>query len=480
MKTIAISGHRELLNEKEVRNNIALSLQYFQTVDKELQAISALAAGTDTIFAQEAIRLNIPVRFVFPFDLEEYKNDFSSSQLLVLEDLITRNNHKYEVVSSFIANNPESRNEAYWAVGKFLVNNSDLLLAVWDGKDALGKGGTAEIVEYALNLTKEVHIINGLRTKIEPKKEDLLFENLDSTAIRYKVRVFQPAWYSGLTLAIIGVIFFAIGLAFHDEFISAESKLSIAFFEILSIIISAFLILVVARKYKNLFLENRRNAEYLRTLLSFKQANINLPKIKIEDIVENKKTKQSVIIQQDIIDFENNLVLYESKDTIFNDSKRKLWIFAQDQINYHEKTRLKPLKKKEENIHKILDVLKWVFYTSLGVKVIIEIQHFLHEKGSHLPHLPIDSLLSWLNLLLIVTPSIFAVLETVKAFEEWDRNKDESEKMIAKLEKVRTEICDAHTNEEIKQASKNLRIELEKENSEWTERVASLTPGVHI
>ena len=51
MKKIAITGHRKLANQDEVRKNIALSLQYFQTLDKDLLAISAIAVGADIIFA---------------------------------------------------------------------------------------------------------------------------------------------------------------------------------------------------------------------------------------------------------------------------------------------------------------------------------------------------------------------------------------------------------------------------------------------
>src|SRR6266850_2059881 len=39
--------------------------------------------------------------------------------------------------------------DAFFAAGRRVVENSDILLAVWDGKPAKGKGGTADIVEYA-------------------------------------------------------------------------------------------------------------------------------------------------------------------------------------------------------------------------------------------------------------------------------------------------------------------------------------------
>ena len=149
MKKIAITGHRKLSDEKEVRKNIALSLQYFQTLDKDLLAISALAVGADTIFAQEAIKFDIPVRYVLPFPLQEYEKDFSPSKLGVLRGLLAKNSQQYEVVSTLKDNSPETRNEAYLVLGKHLVDECDVLLAVWDGEDTAGEGGTGDVVAYA-------------------------------------------------------------------------------------------------------------------------------------------------------------------------------------------------------------------------------------------------------------------------------------------------------------------------------------------
>ena len=160
MKTIAITGHRKLANQDEVRQNIALSLQYFQSLDKDLLAISALAVGADTIFAQEAIKINIPVRYVLPFDLKEYEKDFSPSELEVMRDLLAQNEQKYEVASFLKDSNPDTRNEAYLVVGKHLVDECDVLLAVWDGQVAKGKGGTGDVVAYARTQGKKLHIVN--------------------------------------------------------------------------------------------------------------------------------------------------------------------------------------------------------------------------------------------------------------------------------------------------------------------------------
>jgi hypothetical protein len=39
------------------------------------------------------------------------------------------------------------------------VDLSDLLIAVWDGKEAKGKGGTADIVRYARERDTEVVVL---------------------------------------------------------------------------------------------------------------------------------------------------------------------------------------------------------------------------------------------------------------------------------------------------------------------------------
>jgi hypothetical protein len=43
----------------------------------------------------------------------------------------------------------ETREAAYEAVGRFILDRCDVLLAVWDGKAARGRGGTGEIVALA-------------------------------------------------------------------------------------------------------------------------------------------------------------------------------------------------------------------------------------------------------------------------------------------------------------------------------------------
>ncbi|MDH4462347.1 MAG: hypothetical protein QE277_13055 [Flectobacillus sp.] len=163
MQKIAITGHRKLLNEREVQENISHCLLGYKTTYKNVLAISALAAGTDTVFAEEALKLDIPVRYILPFELSEYELDFSASELSVLHHLLNQHNNEYEELTHLTDDSQDTRNEAYLAVGKYLVDECDILVAVWDGKSAQGKGGTGDVVEYAKESGKEVVIIKAIR-----------------------------------------------------------------------------------------------------------------------------------------------------------------------------------------------------------------------------------------------------------------------------------------------------------------------------
>ena len=197
---IAISGHRNLIDPDSVRKNIALSFQYFKEINQDIIAISALAAGADTIFAQEANKLGIAVRYVLPFALEDYKKDFQPNELIALERLLSKNNQQYEIIAPLADSSKATRNEAYLAVGKRLVDECDILIAVWDGQDAQGKGGTGDVVAYARLVDKPVHIVKGIRESNQPQDEaHNEYSRLDNEAVKYKKRRFIPAWIAGIT-----------------------------------------------------------------------------------------------------------------------------------------------------------------------------------------------------------------------------------------------------------------------------------------
>lgn len=55
-----------------------------------------------------------------------------------------------------------SDEESYLAAGQKVVDLSNMMIAVWNGKPAAGLGGTADIVDYALQKKKQLYHINPL------------------------------------------------------------------------------------------------------------------------------------------------------------------------------------------------------------------------------------------------------------------------------------------------------------------------------
>ena len=43
----------------------------------------------------------------------------------------------------------DTRVEAYEQAGQYVADHCDVLVALWDGRPATGRGGTEEIVQYA-------------------------------------------------------------------------------------------------------------------------------------------------------------------------------------------------------------------------------------------------------------------------------------------------------------------------------------------
>jgi hypothetical protein len=53
--------------------------------------------------------------------------------------------------------------QAFWTAGRQIVDGSDLLIAIWDGQEARGLGGTGDVVSYALDAGHAVLHIDPIR-----------------------------------------------------------------------------------------------------------------------------------------------------------------------------------------------------------------------------------------------------------------------------------------------------------------------------
>ena len=112
----------------------------------ELRLHTAMASGADQIAATAARSTGYFVRAVLPFDADEYRQDFTPGE--ELEEFERALLDADEVVA--LPGDRSDPEDAYVRVGKSLVDVSDVIVAIWDGEAGRGPGGTAHVVELAL------------------------------------------------------------------------------------------------------------------------------------------------------------------------------------------------------------------------------------------------------------------------------------------------------------------------------------------
>lgn len=125
-----------------------------------LLMISPLAEGADRIVAEEALSLGFELQCPLPFPRDEYKKDFETGgSNKQFDELLGKATSVVELDGH--REDPIKRKQAYEAVGRIVLNHSDLLIAIWDGKDPESQGGTAQIVQEARQANIPVIWINS-------------------------------------------------------------------------------------------------------------------------------------------------------------------------------------------------------------------------------------------------------------------------------------------------------------------------------
>jgi hypothetical protein len=205
---IGVTGHRKLEHPEVLREKVEQALNHVlwtlfgesarKTIERVKQAgttpvlyrvLSALAEGADRIVARAVLEHpEASLLAVLPLTVEDYFEDFKTDlSKQEFREFLSKSNRTVMLRKRNLREDRrdpldqrELRNEAYEAAGRYVVNHCDLLFAVWDGEPARGRGGTAEIVEYALRNNRPVIQIWEDGLKVLNRKKSLI---LDATAI---------------------------------------------------------------------------------------------------------------------------------------------------------------------------------------------------------------------------------------------------------------------------------------------------------
>lgn len=150
---VGVTGHRTLRDPervaRQVRDGLHGILRLVDAGDSadppRLEVVSSLAEGADRLVAREALALpGTTLAAVLPFPADDDEGDFETAESRAELAALLGAAGSVEVMPA-----TTTREAGYALQGRWVVEHSDVLVAVWDGERSRGEGGTAEIVGYA-------------------------------------------------------------------------------------------------------------------------------------------------------------------------------------------------------------------------------------------------------------------------------------------------------------------------------------------
>jgi hypothetical protein len=144
---IGVTGHRILAEPERVAAGVESALDRIEATfpGRPLVVISALAEGADRLVAEAVlVRPGARLRAILPMPRSDYLDDFASPES---RDAFLRLLGRADEVVELPAR--ATRDDAYAAANEWMLERVDVLVAVWDGRGAQSRAGTAEVVARA-------------------------------------------------------------------------------------------------------------------------------------------------------------------------------------------------------------------------------------------------------------------------------------------------------------------------------------------
>ena len=185
---IGVTGHRELADPDALRAAIRKAqrglielLPVAPAAGSDSRGGFGAGRGGDRLVAEEILAdPDGPVGGGAAAASTDYEEDFKTeASKEEFRRLLARASITWTAPTTEDPPTKEDRDKAYEQAGQYVVDRSDALIALWDGEDPRGPGGTAEIVAYAQENGVPVAWIN---TKGSPEPTYAHSYNQDSRA----------------------------------------------------------------------------------------------------------------------------------------------------------------------------------------------------------------------------------------------------------------------------------------------------------
>jgi len=527
--TIGVTGHRELNKVDDLRisikNVIDKILNHFSQLPKTkitLRVLSPLAEGADRLVAEEVlIYENSELAVVLPVTVEECIEEFSSEESRnKFRDLISKAQNTYTLnekpLKSIYPDDLllDGKKQAFEDVGRYVVNHSDVLIALWDKEPAHGKGGTAEVIEFAkqkacplfiisTNSPNDIEFIkgNGIDTNIYKQIDEFNSYSLSSKIwnklLKANIKHFfyneirnkdydlpekaktivtdlllpyythaenfalkHQKWYRYIGLIIFWLSFLSVAVVGYGVIFFDHIPTYIFVIELSFLLMITFMIFISHKRGTHQdYIENRFLAEHLRTDIFLTICGERIPPPQFVRHIKSTFMRNGwmILVLEDILNRipEKNL-LNENDFLSTRDYIRRVWIG--DQIKYHH-NRKKNLLKKNEALGLIGELL---FYLAIIIAVI----HIFFTIDIIL----IDKILILAVLLL---PALGATIGAIRSHRDYKKIITDSTVIINSLENLKQEIMKPVTRDKLKLIIKQVENVVRQETKDWLTLIAS-------
>ena len=206
--TIGVTGHRKITKSEKLcqsLNNIFEKIMDTHSDSGQrkvkLCVLTSLAEGSDRIVAEAALDFDSDtvIKTILPLSIDDYCNDFSNNEskkqfFTLMESSRFPLTLRESAIDREYPENlrHEARLKAYEMAGRYVVDHSDVMIAIYDGLPPRGKGGTGEIVQYAKEIKRTIYLISSKsQDQFSLKKGDESITNYLKNGIDNFNRSFQ-------------------------------------------------------------------------------------------------------------------------------------------------------------------------------------------------------------------------------------------------------------------------------------------------
>ncbi len=514
---IGITGHRKLENTPVLIDTIQTAIEKvrqmvppLRNTPLSLTILSPLAEGADRLVVREVLKVpETSLEVVLPFEKRNYMQDFVTVESKAeFEELVS------QAASIKILNSKDERAEVYEQVGRYIVDQCDVLVALWDGEEAAGRGGTQEIVQYARDTkcpliwihTKEPVQISiepgrGLSTgplynlndynservnafKFEKKLKKLLqvflgyaqdagfpsdlyhpvleyilkyYARVDILALRYQ------HWHFRVESLLLIMAFAAVFIASFQSIFLPQYRI-ILVLEI-ALMLAVLIVVFISRRQRwhSKWIDYRFLAERLRSALFLALANIEVQTLKPPRHLSLSYSPEDWMINAFFSIWRRRPRPAEPEPHLFKSLESfilQAWI--QDQIQYHKST-----QKRHYQRYSRMNIASYVMF---GLTILVTILLIANIS-------PLENFFAFSA---TIFPAIAAGITAIRTQRDYLRNSMRSAEMARHLEEIRGKMITTGEHNDFLLLLKETEETMLHENEDWRVVVRFHTPEIPV